>query len=107
MLNLEYSTYFDKVIIDFTSSYTGKTRIPQHQSIEECYSTPYLTFNSQITRRFKLFDIYLGVENISNYKQKDPILASNDPNSSLFDTALIYAPISGRMGYFGFRFKLK
>jgi hypothetical protein len=50
--------------------------------------------------------MYLGVENLTNLKQKKPILASDDPFGNSFDSTIIYAPIFGRMLYSGLRFKI-
>ena len=108
LFNISYATYFDKLVIDFTTNYVGESRIPQHELNEiNCYSDPFYLFNSQITKRFRHFDVYIGMENISDYRQKNPILAADNTSSELFDASLIYAPISGRMGYLGFRFKIK
>ena len=40
-------------------------------------------------------------------QQKNPILASDDPFGSNFDTTIVYAPIFGRTFYAGLRFKIK
>ncbi|MDA9663623.1 hypothetical protein N9T80_00610 [bacterium] len=48
-----------------------------------------------------------GGENLSDFTQDNPIIGSEDPNQSMFDASLIYAPINGRMFYTGFRFKIK
>jgi len=61
----------------------------------------------QITRVFsKQFEVYLGGENLGNYKQLNPIISADDPFGSTFDTSLVYAPIFGKMFYAGLRFKL-
>ena len=52
------------------------------------------------------FEIYLGGENVTNMRQKNPILASENPFSDYFDSTIIYAPIFGRMFYSGLRFKI-
>ena len=43
---------------------------------------------------------------LTNTKQKNPILASDNPFGANFDTSIVYAPIFGRMFYSGLRFKL-
>ena len=53
------------------------------------------------------FDIYLGGENLSNYFQKDVIIAADQPFSPYFDAALVWGPVTGRMIYTGLRFKIK
>ena len=63
--------------------------------------------NSQITRIFsEKFEIYLGGENLNNYKQEKPILDSSNPFGINFDSTIVYAPIQGSMYYIGLRLKL-
>lgn len=98
---------------DLTFNSIGKQRLPntasnpvQYQLPE--YSNSYSMLNSQITRVFSgTFEMYAGAENLTNIKQKNPILASNDPFGSSFDTTIVYAPIFGRAIYAGLRFKIK
>ncbi len=97
---------------DVTYNWIGKQRLPntsqnpvQYQLSE--YSNSYNLLNAQITKVFsKKFEIYAGAENITNYKQKNPILASDDPFGSSFDTTIVYAPIFGSNFYTGLRFKI-
>ena len=44
---------------------------------------------------------------MTNVQQKNPILGSDDPFGSNFDTTIVYAPIFGRALYAGLRFKIK
>jgi len=72
------------------------------------YSNSYSMLNSQITRVFSgTFEIYAGAENLTNIKQNNPVLASDDPFGSSFDTTIVYAPVFGRAIYAGLRFKIK
>jgi outer membrane receptor protein involved in Fe transport len=107
LFNVAYATNFEKWRFDVTANYIGRSRIPSHVEIKEEFSHPFNLYNAQITKRFRYFDVYLGGENILDYKQSTPILDSNKPNSSIFDASLIYAPVNGRMIYFGFRYKIK
>ena len=107
LLNFSYATNFDKWVFDVTANYIGKSRIPHHSKIDEEFSKQFNLYNAQITKRFRHFDVYLGGENMLDYKQNNPILDSNTPDSPIFDASLIYAPINGRMIYVGFRYKIK
>jgi outer membrane receptor protein involved in Fe transport len=107
LLNFSYATNFDKWMFDVTANYIGESRIPSHSKIDEEFSKPFNLYNAQITKRFRYFDIYLGGENMLDYKQNNPILDANTPDSPIFDASLIYAPINGRMIYVGFRYKIK
>jgi outer membrane receptor for ferrienterochelin and colicin len=112
MLDMAYSTYMEIWKFDITGNWFGKSRIPatvlnplQYQLPK--YSREYFLLNAQITKKFRKFETYLGCENILNYMQKDPILASRDPFGKYFDASMIYAPLEGRVIYLGLRFEIK
>ena len=97
---------------DLTYNYIGEQRLPDtsinplEYQLEE-YSNSYSLLNAQITKVFtEKFEMYFGVENLTDLKQKNPILASDDPFGDSFDSTIIYAPIFGRMFYSGLRFKI-
>lgn len=71
--------------------------------------TPSLaTLNLQVTRVFSpKFEVYVGGENITNFRQSNPILAANDPFGENFDSTFVYGPIFGATYYAGLRFKIK
>jgi hypothetical protein len=52
-------------------------------------------------------DIYVGVENISNFFQQNTILSADDPFGPNFDASMIWGPVTGRMLYLGWRIKIK
>jgi hypothetical protein len=71
------------------------------------WSPSYTLLNTQLTRVFsEKFEIYLGGENIGNYTQNNPILDSDNPFGTNFDSTLIFAPIIAPMLYIGVRLKL-
>ncbi|WP_454967142.1 TonB-dependent receptor [Capnocytophaga leadbetteri] len=71
------------------------------------YAPSFATLNAQITRVFsKTFEVYVGGENITNYKQANGILAADAPFGAYFDSTMQYAPAFGQMYYAGMRFKL-
>ena len=97
---------------DVTYNWIGEQRLPntssnptQYQLGENSYS--YNLVNAQITKVFsKKFEVYLGGENLTNERQKNPILASDNPFGNNFDSTIVFAPIFGRMFYSGLRFKI-
>lgn len=112
LINAGYVTNFDKWKFDLTAHWYDISRIPSTDSNPMEYtvsekSEPYYTLNGQITKAFKKFDVYVGAENILNYKQDNPIIAADDPNGPNFDASLVWGPIIGRNIYFGFRYKIK
>jgi outer membrane receptor for ferrienterochelin and colicin len=93
---------------DLTYHYLGAQRLV-HNILDRPrgFSPSYSLWNTQLTRVFsKKFEIYLGGENIGNYKQLSPIIGANDPFGVDFDAAQIYAPIFGGMVYSGLRLKI-
>jgi outer membrane receptor for ferrienterochelin and colicin len=73
----------------------------------EKFSPQFSTINAQLTRVFsEKFEVYLGVENLTNTKQQNPIMGSENPFDQGFDTTFVYGPIFGSMYYTGLRFKI-
>ena len=114
--NISYETRPVEVIkqwkFDLTYNFIGDQRLPDTSSnpiqyqLEE-YSNSYSLLNAQVTKVFsRKFEMYFGVENLTNFKQKNPILASDNPFSANFDSTIIYGSIFGRMFYSGLRFKI-
>ena len=93
---------------DLTYHYVGAMRLVETiRDLRNSYSPSFSLWNTQLTRVFsKKFEIYLGGENIGNYKQINPIIGANDPFGTDFDAAQVYAPIFGGMVYTGLRFKI-
>ncbi len=108
LLNIQYATRMRKWTFDITAQLNGKSRIPtQTGIIEQCeYSPIYPMFFAQITRKIKMWDIYLGCENIAGYRQKIPILGADTPYSTAFNSACVWGPLMGRKIYIGVRFNL-
>lgn len=100
---------------DYTVTYNGKKRIPNTVANIPAYqlanySPDYVLMNTQVSKTFGKrheLDIYVGAENVTNYFQKDAIVAAAQPFSQYFDASLIWGPLSGRMIYAGLRFKIK
>lgn len=110
--NVGYATKFEKWKFDFTSQWYGAKRIPGSSLTpdvwqQETFSPAYWLFNAQITKAFKKWDLYVGGENLGNFRQANPIIAANDPFGPNFDASLIWGPVYGRMIYAGMRFKIK
>jgi outer membrane receptor for ferrienterochelin and colicins len=115
--NISYETYLQENDaqwkFDITFNNIGKQRLPntspnpvQYQLA--AYSDSYQLLNSQVTKVFSnKFEVYVGAENLTNVRQKNPILASDAPFGVNFDSTIVYQPIFGRAMYAGLRFKIK
>ena len=66
----------------------------------------YCSLNLQVTRNFRHWSIYAGGENITNYRQKNPIVGVADPWGADFDATMVWGPLHGAMVYVGFRYNI-
>ena len=96
---------------DATYNWIGKQRIPQtYNNPSEFrladYSKPYSTVNAQVSKNFtEKIRLYVGGENLTNYKQNNAILDAKNPFGNYFDGGMVYAPIMGINTYIGVDFK--
>lgn len=93
---------------DLTYHALGKQRLVNtSRDGNGSFSEAYGLWNSQLTKAITdKFEIYVGVENLGNYSQINPIIGTEDPFGIDFDTAQVYAPVFGRMLYTGLRWNL-
>ena len=68
-------------------------------------SDQFYTLNGQVSRAFKRWEIYVGGENLLNFRQPDAIRGAANPFGSEFDASMVWGPITGRVIYAGMRFK--
>jgi outer membrane receptor protein involved in Fe transport len=106
VLNLQYGTRMYKWTFDVTAQINGRSRMPSVSLMPDAYSPAYPLFFAQITRKFRGIDVYVGVENILNYKQENPILSASDAFSPAFNSSVIWGPLMGRRIYAGVRYTL-
>jgi hypothetical protein len=132
VLNLQYATNLNKWIFDFTASLNGSCRV--YSFMERVNEDGTMTFTpkdgvarmykngrtpvypllyAQVTRRFKGWDVYAGVENLTNFTQKSVILGYErtesgyvTPRQTSFDASCIWGPLMGIKAHVGFRFTL-
>lgn len=109
--NLAYETRTNWKF-DFTANWQGSKRIPYTGSNPVQFQVPsrsphFWILNTQITKVWReRFEVYAGMENILNFKQKNPILSSEQPYSENFDASLVWGPVFGRNTYLGLRYKI-
>ena len=98
---------------DTTFNWLGEQRFSSTETNPVQYQLPEYsptvgTLNVQITKVFSpRFEVYFGGENITNVRQNNPILASEDPFGPYFDSTFVYGPIFGSNYYIGLRFKVQ
>ncbi len=110
-INAGFATPFDKWKIDFTTQWFGLRPIPSKEhnhtnTINTNFSDRYFMLNGQVTRAFKQWEIYVGGENLLNYRQPNPIIGAGNPFAPGFDASMIWGPTIGRVIYSGLRFKI-
>jgi len=115
LFNVGYALPYDKWKFDGTLQYNGQRRIPNlsttyyHTSYEAMpiqFAPAFVNLNAQVSRSFRRWDIYLGGENLTNFRQNDPIVTPDNPFGSRFDAGSAWGPVVGRVIYFGTRYKL-
>ena len=108
LLNIQYATKFRRWVFDATAQLNGPARIPTQTGdlADDKYSPRYPMFFAQVSRKVGKFDIYVGCENIADYRQHDPILNADNPFSTGFNSMNVWGPLMGRKFYAGLRFNL-
>ncbi len=112
LLSLSYATKFEKWKFDLTGQLNGPSRLPDTEKMPVSLQRPshspvWINLLAQVTRKFKNFDIYLGGENLTNFRQMDPIVEYWKPYHTHFDGSMAWGPITGISIYAGFRFALR
>jgi len=112
MTSLSYRPKNDRWYFDGNIHWYDRQRLPDTEINSEGeagpeFSKPYSIFSSQITHKIRQFEIYIGVENIFDFRQLKPIVGWQNPSGPNFDTSTVWGPTRGREFYLGFRWKLE
>ena len=97
--------------IDVTLALNGGGRMPKPYTMADGSASwesefpAYPQLSAQVTREFRHFSVYIGGENLTNYRQKNPIINASNPWSADFEPTLIWGPVHGAMAYAGVRMK--
>ena len=98
---------------DYTYNWQSEQRIPDTSIYTPNYQLPafadaHISMNAQITKVFSpRFECYIGGENLTNDKQKIPILGADNPFGTNFDSSIVYSSVLGSMYYTGIRFNIE
>ena len=111
LANLSYATKFEKWKFDFTAQLNGRSKLPNMDGYPAeyrmgDYSPVYPMLFAQVTKKFRTVDLYVGVENLLNFRQMDAIVGAADPFGPYFDTSIIWGPLMGRKVYGGLRWTI-
>ncbi|MCU0332916.1 MAG: TonB-dependent receptor [Ignavibacteriaceae bacterium] len=108
LLTLSYATEDRDWLFDTSFLLNGDGRVPSTKENPVEYQraetfSEFININAQVTKKIDVIDLYFGVENLLDFKQDNPIIASNDPFGEYFDASLVWGPIDGRKFYLGLR----
>lgn len=92
--------------IDATFSFNGGGRMPDpgQSALWKKRFGGFAQLNAQVTRNFRHWALYIGGENLTDYRQKAPVVGASDPWGSDFDATMVYGPLHGIVLYAGFRY---
>lgn len=97
--------------LDLTCAVNGGGRMPEPAvaadgtlSWERCYPA-LATLNAQLTRNFRQWSVYVGGENLTGSRQRNPIVGADAPGAPGFDATMVYGPTHGAVVYVGVRFR--
>lgn len=110
-VNLSYLSRNKRWEYDLTGSIFGNQRLATVEYLPGQVTTNNISgifplLSGQITHVFKKIEVYLGVENLLDYKLNNPIVDVENPFSSRFDATRVWAPIVGINLYGGIRFQI-
>jgi outer membrane receptor protein involved in Fe transport len=105
--NIGYITRNKRWEYDATLSVFGESRLPGIAPTDGVeYSKVYPMVNAQITHVIKKWDLYIGGENLTNFKQKNAVIDAENPFGSKFDATRIWGPVMGINIYAGVRYAI-
>jgi outer membrane cobalamin receptor len=93
---------------DFTSQLNGEGRLPENEGLPAEYRRgeefpAHVSINAQVSKKFDFVEAYVGGENLTDFRQANPIVAADDPFGPHFDASQIWGPLVGRTIYAGVR----
>ena len=104
LITASYKTPLGIWQFDATLQLNGGGRMPTPvNDLWDEHFHGYEQVSAQITRWFRHFSIYVGGENLTGFRQKQPIINAADPWSSTFDPTMVWGPVQGAMFYVGIR----
>ena len=112
LLTASYQTPLGLWQFDATLQLNGGGRMPDPYELSDgslSWERRYGSFqqlSAQVTRYFRRWSVYIGGENLTNFKQKNPIIDASNPWGENFDATMVWGPMHGAKAYIGLRFNL-
>ena len=116
VITTSYQTPLKKWQFDVTAQFNGISRMPDgfvaYGDYLGGYGTPkpftwYPQLMAQVTKYFRSCSLYVGAENMTNFRQDHAIIDSFHPYGADFDASMVCAPTMGWKVYVGFRYDLE
>ncbi len=104
VITTSYQTPLKKWQFDVTAQFNGVSRVPD--GFEQPF-TWYPQLMAQVTKYWRTCSLYVGAENMTNFKQENPIVDSFRPYGPDFDASMVCGPTMGWKIYVGFRYDLE
>ena len=104
IVTTSYQTPLKKWQFDVTAQFNGVSRMPD--GFQQPF-TWYPQLMAQVTKYFRTCSIYLGAENMTNFRQDPSIVDSFHPWGADFDASMVCGPTAGWKIYLGFRYDLE
>lgn len=107
LVTASYKTPLGIWQFDATLQLNGGGRMPTPvDGLWEDHFHAYEQVSAQITRWFRHFSVYVGGENLTGYRQQQPIIDAENPWSSTFDPTMVWGPVHGAVFYAGIRMNI-
>ena len=104
VVTTSYQTPLKKWQFDLTAQFNGVSRVPD--GFEQPF-TWYPQLMAQVTKYFRTCSLYMGAENMTNFRQDPSIVDSYHPLGPDFDASMVCGPTTGWKVYLGFRYDLE
>lgn len=104
IVSTSYQTPLKKWQFDLTAQFNGVSRMP------DGFTQPFTWYPqlmAQVTKYFRTCSIYLGAENMTNFRQDPCIVDYEHPWGTDFDASMVCGPTTGWKAYIGFRYDLE
>jgi len=112
LLTASYKTPLGLWQADATLQLNGGGRMPQPYALDNGSLSwqgrfhAWAQVSAQVTRWFRHWAIYIGGENLTGFKQRNPIIGAENPWGKDFEPTLIWGPVEGALVYAGVRINI-
>jgi hypothetical protein len=110
LITLDYETPGEQWMFNMNANFIGRQRFADAHNLPDNFAEnftgkapAYALLNAQITRRFRQWELYLGGENLTGYRQEHAIVDWQNPYGEYFDAMQVWGPLVGARGYAGIR----